>query len=157
MVGFFAAKARSTLQRSSMQFAQPGTGDHGARKSCPMHIELAPSRTQFELPTKPPGARLRVGPNGARQHVHEGLGETMKFALHAGTVRHTNVAIDIRTARRSGFDGIELFLPKVMRYLDAGLDVAELRQLLGPLDVPMIDFLVSGVSTCSSTSSRVQP
>ena len=74
----------------------------------------------------------------------------MKFALHAGTVRHTNVAIDIRTARRSGFDGIELFLPKVMRYLDAGFDVADLSQMLGPLQVPMIVHIALSESHCSA-------
>ena len=80
----------------------------------------------------------------------------MKFALHAGTVRHTNVAIDIRTARRSGFDGIELYLPKVMRYLDAGFDVADLGQLLGQLHVPMIDFLMPIESEDPKTRKRIE-
>ena len=80
----------------------------------------------------------------------------MKFALHAGTVRHTNVAIDIRTALRSGFDGIELFLPKVVRYLDAGFDAADLRQMLGPLHVPMIDFLMPIESEDPQTRARIE-
>lgn len=79
----------------------------------------------------------------------------MKFALHAGTVRHTNLAIDIGTARRAGFEGVELFLPKVARYLDAGFDAADLRQMLGPLDVPMIDFLMPIESLDPDVRARV--
>lgn len=79
----------------------------------------------------------------------------MKFALHAGSVRHTNVAIDVRAARHCGFDGIELYLPKVMRYLDQGFDAADLREMLGPLEVSMIDFLMPVESLDRSTSSRI--
>lgn len=79
----------------------------------------------------------------------------MKFALHAGSFRHTNVAIDIRTAQVSGFDGIELFLPRVKRYLDAGFTSADLAQTLGGLQVPMIDFLLPIESTDPSTQERI--
>lgn len=80
---------------------------------------------------------------------------TVRFALHAGTVRHTNVATDVRTARQCGFDGIELYLPKVVRYLDAGFDSTDLKELLGPLDVPMIDFLMPIESADLSTRRRI--
>lgn len=79
----------------------------------------------------------------------------MKFALHAGTVRHTNLAMDIGTARRAGFEGVELFLPKVARYLDAGFDAADLRQMLGPFDVTMIDFLMPIESLDPDVRARV--
>lgn len=79
----------------------------------------------------------------------------MKFALHGGTLRHTNLAIDIRTAQRTGFDGIELFLPKVMRYLDAGFETADITRLLGSLAVPMIDFLMPIESTDRATRERI--
>lgn len=79
----------------------------------------------------------------------------MRFALHAGSVRHTNLAVDVRTAKACGFDGIELYLPKVLRYLDAGFDAADLVELLRPLDVPMIDFLMPVESREPSTCARI--
>jgi sugar phosphate isomerase/epimerase len=79
----------------------------------------------------------------------------VRFALHAGSVRHTNLAIDVRTAKACGFDGIELHLPKVTRYLDAGFETADVVELLGPLEVPMIDFLMPVESLEPSTRARI--
>jgi sugar phosphate isomerase/epimerase len=103
----------------------------------------------------PPETRFTLEPNQGRQIVKERWEEAMKFALHAGTVRHTNLAIDITAARRAGFEGVELFLPKVARYLDAGFDATDVRQMLGPLDVPMIDFLMPIESQDPGIRARV--
>ena len=35
----------------------------------------------------------------------------MRWALHAATVMHTNVATDVRVARACGYDAIELWIP----------------------------------------------
>lgn len=54
----------------------------------------------------------------------------MLTSLHAGSIKHTNVATDVGTARAAGFDGVELQIPKLARYLDAGYSVGSLRDML---------------------------
>jgi sugar phosphate isomerase/epimerase len=66
----------------------------------------------------------------------------MKFVLHAATIMHTNVATDVHVARACGYDGIELWIPKLARYLDAGFTTDDLREQLGPLRVTMLDTLM---------------
>jgi sugar phosphate isomerase/epimerase len=66
-----------------------------------------------------------------------------RLALHGGTIMHTNIVTDISVARSVGYDGIELYLPKLERYLDAGYSTADLRARLGPLRVTMLDALLS--------------
>ena len=56
----------------------------------------------------------------------------MLLGLHTGTILHTNLVTDIRVARESGYEAIELYTPKLLRYLDAGYDVAQLP----PLGIP---------------------
>jgi sugar phosphate isomerase/epimerase len=70
-----------------------------------------------------------------------------RLALHAATVMHTNVVTDIRVAREAGYDAIELWIPKLARYLDTGLTVERLREELGPLEVAMLDTLLPIEST----------
>jgi sugar phosphate isomerase/epimerase len=65
-----------------------------------------------------------------------------RFALHAATTMHTNVVTDIRIAREVGYDGIELYLPKLLRYLEQGFSVDDLKEHLGPLQVTMLDVLI---------------
>jgi len=67
----------------------------------------------------------------------------MEYALHAATTMHTNVVTDVRVARAAGYDGIELWIPKLTRYLDAGFTTRDLREALGPLRVTMLDTLLS--------------
>jgi sugar phosphate isomerase/epimerase len=66
----------------------------------------------------------------------------MEYALHAATIMHTNVCSDVRIARETGYDGIELWFPKLARYLDAGYTVEDLRDRLGTLKVTMLDVLI---------------
>ncbi len=66
----------------------------------------------------------------------------MQLALHAATIMHTNVVTDVRIARSCGYDGIELWIPKLVRYLDAGFTTDDLRSELGPLPVTMLDTLM---------------
>lgn len=65
-----------------------------------------------------------------------------RFALHAATIMHTNVVTDVRIARDVGYDGIELYLPKLTRYLDQGFSIDELKERLGPLRATMLDVLI---------------
>lgn len=65
-----------------------------------------------------------------------------RFALHAATTMHTNVMTDVRIAREVGYDGIELYVPKLSRYLEQGFSVDELKRSLGGLQVTMLDVLI---------------
>jgi len=56
---------------------------------------------------------------------------------------HTNVRTDLEVARSAGYDGVELWMPKLIRYLDVGFSATELADALGSLRVTMIDVLLS--------------
>lgn len=80
----------------------------------------------------------------------------MEYALHAGTIMHTNVATDVRVARAVGYDGIELWIPKLTRYLDAGYSTDDLRQALGPLRVTMLNALLPIESADPDVRARLR-
>jgi sugar phosphate isomerase/epimerase len=80
----------------------------------------------------------------------------MKIALHTATVMHTNVATDVRVARNAGYDAVELWIPKLMRYLDAGFTTEDLIGQLGPLRVTMLDTLMPIESRDRATRERLQ-
>jgi sugar phosphate isomerase/epimerase len=63
----------------------------------------------------------------------------MLLGLHTGSILHTNLMTDIRVARETGFDAIELTIPKLLRYLDAGYKAGQILPLLGDLRVAMIN------------------
>jgi sugar phosphate isomerase/epimerase len=79
----------------------------------------------------------------------------MKLALHAGCVMYTNVITDIRVAREAGYDGIELWIPKLKRYLEAGFSAAEAAASLGPLQVTMLDTILPVEAADAATRARV--
>ncbi len=63
----------------------------------------------------------------------------MLLGLHTGTIMHTNLMTDIRVAKETGYDAIEFYIPKLVRYLDAGYRAEELRPVLGSLKLAMIN------------------
>jgi sugar phosphate isomerase/epimerase len=63
----------------------------------------------------------------------------MLLGLHTGTIMHTNLMTDIRVAQETGYDAIEFYIPKLVRYLDAGYAPEELRPALGTLKLAMIN------------------
>lgn len=73
----------------------------------------------------------------------------MQYAYHGGTTLYANLLEDIRLAHELGYDGIELWTPKVLRYLDAGFTSEDLALELAGLDVPMLDVIVGFESTDS--------
>lgn len=79
----------------------------------------------------------------------------MQLALHARSILHTNIATDIRAARDAGYDGIELWIPKLHRYLNSGHNVRDLKKLLGPLRVVMIDAILPIETSQSTERARV--
>ena len=66
----------------------------------------------------------------------------MPYAFHGGTTLFANLVGDIRAARVLGYDSIELWAPKVLRYLDAGFTTDHLVGELGGLPVAMLDVVV---------------
>jgi sugar phosphate isomerase/epimerase len=79
----------------------------------------------------------------------------MEFALHAACIMHTNVVTDVRVAREAGYDGIELWIPKLTRYLDAGFTANELAEHLGPLKVTILDTIQPIENADPDTRARV--
>ncbi len=63
----------------------------------------------------------------------------MRLGLHTGSVMHTNMLTDIRVAKDAGYDAIDIYHPKLLRYLDAGYRVEELRLAMGTLQAAMIN------------------
>jgi sugar phosphate isomerase/epimerase len=63
----------------------------------------------------------------------------MRLGLHTGSVMHTNMLTDIRVAKDAGYDAIEIYHPKLLRYLDADYRVEELGHVMGTLQVAMIN------------------
>ncbi|MGL5829205.1 MAG: hypothetical protein ACRC0L_06510, partial [Angustibacter sp.] len=70
----------------------------------------------------------------------------MEIALHGACTGGANLATDIRSARAAGFSAIELDITKLLRFLDAGHELSEVRGLLGDLRVSMLDALL-GIET----------
>ena len=52
---------------------------------------------------------------------------------------HTNLRTDMRVAREVGYDAIEFYIPKLVRYLDAGYSAKEILPALGPVRPAMIN------------------
>ena len=63
----------------------------------------------------------------------------MLLGLHTGSIMHTNVVTDIRIAREAGYDAIEIYIPKLVRYLDAGYQAEDLLPTFGSLRPAMIN------------------
>jgi sugar phosphate isomerase/epimerase len=68
--------------------------------------------------------------------------QAIRYAFHGGTTLYANLLNDIRAAKALGYDSIELWAPKVLRYLDAGFTVDDIASELGTLPVPMLDVIV---------------
>ena len=63
----------------------------------------------------------------------------MLLGLHTGSILYTNLMTDIRVAREAGYDAVELTVPKLLRYLDAGYEAGEIPPRLSGLRVAMIN------------------
>jgi hypothetical protein len=61
------------------------------------------------------------------------------LGLHTGSILYSNVLTDVRVAREAGYDAIEIVIPKLVRYLDAGYRPDDLLAALGPLRPAMIN------------------
>jgi sugar phosphate isomerase/epimerase len=61
------------------------------------------------------------------------------LGLHTGSIMHTNMVTDIRVAREVEYDAIEIYIPKLLRYLDAGYQAKDLLSTMGSLQPAMIN------------------
>ena len=50
----------------------------------------------------------------------------MILTMHGMTTMHCNIVTDIRIARETGYEALEVLVPKLLRYLDSGRDAADL-------------------------------
>lgn len=69
-------------------------------------------------------------------------GQDARISFHSACTTYSNVVTDIRSAREAGYYGIELWIPKLLRYLDAGYTIDDLTAALGNLRVTMLDVLL---------------
>lgn len=65
----------------------------------------------------------------------------MLLGLHGICILHTNVLTDIRVARDTGYDALELWVPKLERYLEAGHRLEDLPAALGPVQPATVNCL----------------
>jgi sugar phosphate isomerase/epimerase len=65
------------------------------------------------------------------------------LGLHTGCILHTNMLADIRIVKSTGFEAIEILVPKLERYLAAGYRVDNLAAGLGATKVNMLNRLPS--------------
>jgi len=63
----------------------------------------------------------------------------MSLGLHTGSIMYTNLVTDARIARETGYEAIEIYIPKLVRYLDAGYGPDDLIPALGPCRPAMIN------------------
>lgn len=75
------------------------------------------------------------------------------LGLHAGCILYTNMLADVGIVKSAKYDAIEILVPKLERYLDAGYQVNDLVSALGSTKVNMLNRLPS-VDCQESTSQN---
>lgn len=65
----------------------------------------------------------------------------MIIAHNSSVTMHCNLLTDIRIARETGYDGMEIWGSKLYRYLDQGYSVESLRDQLGDLQVVGVGYV----------------
>ena len=62
----------------------------------------------------------------------------MIITLHGLTTMHCNLVTDYQIAKETGYDALELLVAKLLRYLDAGYTVEDLKP--SSLGIPTVCF-----------------
>jgi sugar phosphate isomerase/epimerase len=86
--------------------------------------------------------------------VRLNLGDAVRYSLHSVSLWLCNNLVDIQVARAAGFDGLDMRVPKLERYLTAGYQTADLLPAIGPLDITMLSAL-EGFEEPSSAARQV--
>ena len=72
--------------------------------------------------------------------------------LHGQTTLFSNINTDIRIAKETGYQAIELHTDKLLRYLDAGYSAEDLRATLKTHGIlPACIDILGGVERCTPT------
>lgn len=77
----------------------------------------------------------------------------MLLGLHSLSMMHTNVVTDIQIIKSAGYDAIDIWTPKLERYLDAGHRAEELVPALGGLQVNNLAALVVPLASGGDASN----
>ena len=81
----------------------------------------------------------------------------MRFALHGMCSLHSNIVSDIRLAKESGYQGLEIHTEKLWRYIQAGFTSADLKSRLSQAGITptAIDIIGSVEASDKSTQAEV--
>lgn len=81
----------------------------------------------------------------------------MRFALHGMCSLHSNIVSDIRLAKESGYQGLEIHTEKLWRYIQAGFTSEDLKSRLDQAGITptAIDIIGSVEATDKSTQAEV--
>ena len=81
----------------------------------------------------------------------------MRFALHGMCSLHSNIVSDIRLAKESGYQGLEIHTEKLWRYIQAGFTSEDLKSRLSQAGITptAIDIIGSVEASDKSTQAEV--
>ncbi len=81
----------------------------------------------------------------------------MPFALHGMCSLHNNIVSDIRLAKETGYEGLEIHTEKLWRYINAGLTAEHLKHLLDKAHIKptAIDIVGSVEASDRATQQKV--
>jgi sugar phosphate isomerase/epimerase len=81
----------------------------------------------------------------------------MQYALHGMCSLHNNIVSDIRLAKETGYDGLEIHTDKLWRYIRAGLTSQALKARLDEAQISpsAIDIIGSVESTCKDKQQQL--
>ena len=81
----------------------------------------------------------------------------MMFALHGMCSLYSNIVSDIRLARETGYQGLEIHTDKLWRYIDAGFSSADFKTHLDKADIKpsAIDIVGSVEASDKETQQQV--
>lgn len=66
----------------------------------------------------------------------------MNIAMHSEIFVEDNVLESINLAKEAGFDGLEIFIPRLLKDIQDGADLAKIRSALSGMQVPMLGALL---------------
>lgn len=79
----------------------------------------------------------------------------MRFALHGMCSLHSNVMSDIRLAKETGYQGLEIHTEKLWRYINAGLTAEQFKQRLEAFQiVPTAIDIIGAIEVTDKAGQR---
>lgn len=77
----------------------------------------------------------------------------MRFALHGMCSLHSNIVSDIRLAKESGYQGLEIHTEKLWRYIQAGFTSQDLKSRLDQAGItPTAIDIIGSVEACDKAT-----